>query len=103
MRGVFSFVEANKLIGGGKKAHFYSVIPVDEYSEEENHIENAEEDYATYEENKMTLPYDMKCIDWAEYLTHFCYIVSSIQNYLDELNQTLQTIMLPRDIRYSNI
>ncbi len=27
--GVFSYVEANQRIGGGRKAHFYSVIPIE--------------------------------------------------------------------------
>ncbi len=92
--GVFGFIEANKRIGGGRKAHFYSVIPVDENVEEEEEVpsEKVEEDYATCEEDKMALPYDMKSIDWAEYLTHFCYLASGIQNYQDELNQTLSNV-----------
>lgn len=55
--GVFSFSEANKRIGGGKKAHFYSVIPVDEYVEREevNSTENVEEDCATHEEDSICL------------------------------------------------
>ena len=43
-------------------------------------------------EIKMCLPYDMKCIDWKEYLTHFCYIASEVHNYQDELNQSLSDI-----------
>ena len=114
--GVFSFMEANQRIGGGKKAHFYSAIPVEEKEllmidfesteldteelmytmpevEKVRDLEEKQNDSeACNEEIRMFLPYDMKSMDWHEYLTHFCYIVSNIHNYQDELNQALSDI-----------
>lgn len=111
--GVFSFVEANHRIGGGKKAHFYSAIPVDEEAVEEVaqsaeiehgtcniHESEALHDHDKEKENlviqeadtKMVLPYDIKSIDWNEYLTHFCYIASGIQSYQDELVRALSDV-----------
>lgn len=112
--GVFNFNEAIDRIGGGKKGHFYSTIPVEEHEEENNEtlsantkqnihpmpdLEDAyysdeeQDDASLYEGDiKMSLPYDMKRINWIEYLTHFCYIASSINNYQDELNQALSNI-----------
>lgn len=112
--GVFSFFEANQRIGGGKKTHFYSTIPVEESEEKEEVTPTADiseaaqimpkmkevfdsdegqDDIAIYDaENKMSLPYDIKSMDWNEYLTHFCYIASGIHNYQDELNQVLSDI-----------
>ena len=111
--GVFSFVEANHRIGGGKKAHFYSAIPVDDESAEEE-VQTAEIEHSTCNvqepealhddvkeknnlaiqeaDTKMVLPYDMKSIDWNEYLTHFCYIASGIQSYQDELIRALSDV-----------
>lgn len=94
--GIFSFFEANQRIGGGKKAQFYSTIPVDAYEQAKLEAEDVyypvvvQDAPDVYEaEPKMSLPYDMKSVDWREYLEHFCYIASGIQNYLDELNQAL--------------
>lgn len=114
--GVFGFLEANQRIGGGKKAQFYSAVPVDEYEgtdeakaalpteqkksantaprmEEAYKPDPERSDAAICEsESKMSLPYDMKCIDWKEYLTHFCYIAANVHNYIDELNQELSDL-----------
>ncbi|MBD5509850.1 MAG: hypothetical protein HDR08_01105 [Lachnospiraceae bacterium] len=114
--GVFSFMEANQRIGGGKKAHFYSAIPVEEkelltIDFESSELDTKELMYTIPEvekvydleekqndleacnaEIRMSLPYDMKSMDWHEYLTHFCYIASNIHNYQDELNQALSDI-----------
>lgn len=132
--GVFSFAEANQRIGGGKKAHFYSAIPVGEMEPATIDFQSAEVDMVyPYEkaeketmtlivdkkelrhtipgveevrdseekqnhaevcdaEMKMSLPYDMKSMDWHAYLTHFCYIASHIHDYQDELNQALSDI-----------
>lgn len=126
--GVFSFAEANQRIGGGKKVHFYSAIPVGEMEPATIDFQSAEVDMVySYEEAeketmtlivdtkelqhtipgveevrdseekqnhaevcdtemKMSLPYDMKSMDWHAYLTHFCYITSHIHDYQDELN-----------------
>lgn len=194
--GVFSYVEANQRIGGGRKAHFYSVIPIELQEDGEGiglkgaagdtqpsprnvpgdmpgfaqpipenvpgdmpgfaqpsqgnvpsdmpegaqpipgHVQGdrpggmlfsskemktgiqgnllplpgtgnasgnvvpkaaepprAGQEFAVYEtDSRMSLPYDMGSMDWAEYMTHFCYLVSSIRNYQDELNQALSDL-----------
>lgn len=38
--------------------------------------------------------YDLNSLDWMEYLTHFCYLVSGISNYRDELNRALSELDL---------
>ena len=90
---VFSFVEANQRIGGGKKAHFYSVIPV----------KTQEEPKATIAKNttmqmrhktKPELPfiYDRMHIDWDEYLTYFCDLTLGIKDYQEELKHSLNDL-----------
>lgn len=190
--GVFSYVEANQRIGGGRKAHFYSIIPIElqdggeggtpgdvpeEAQPSPGHVAEdvpkagqlspgyvaegvpragqlspghvpedmpegaqlspghvpedmllsskkmkadmqesllpvpgtgnaggnvapktaepprAGQEFAVYEaDSGMSLPYDMGSMDWAEYMTHFCYLVSGIRNYQDELNQALSDL-----------
>lgn len=190
--GVFSYVEANQRIGGGRKAHFYSIIPIElqdggeggtpgdvpeEAQPSPGHVAEdvpkdgqlspgyvaegvpragqlslghvpedmpegaqlspghvpedmllsskkmkadmqesllpvpgtgnaggnvapktaepprAGQEFAVYEaDSGMSLPYDLGSMDWAEYMTHFCYLVSGIRNYQDELNQALSDL-----------
>ncbi|MBQ6815406.1 MAG: hypothetical protein IJP13_07710 [Lachnospiraceae bacterium] len=116
--GIFNFVEANQRIGGGRKAHFYSVISIDEYEEKECvYVEEnittfptkamtvaEEEDYyvvseqvASEKNNKvskssMDLPYDLRKIDWLEYMTHFAYVASATKDYHQELNEQLSKV-----------
>jgi len=89
--GVFNFAEANQKIGGGKKAHFYSVIPVEEKDELEQEILDTAEPLQKEQEvavkKDCELIYDMKQIDWEEYLTHFCYLASSVRDYQEELKK----------------
>lgn len=88
---VFTFTQANSRIGTGKKATFYCMIPIEEKSESEvveEHISPIKE--LTYDEvceqvEKNALSYDLSEMDWAEYLTHFTYIVSGLKDYRDDL------------------
>lgn len=88
---VFTFAQANSRIGTGKKAAFYCMIPIEEKSESEvveEHISPIKE--LTYDEvceqvEKNALSYDLSEMDWAEYLTHFTYIVSGLKDYRDDL------------------
>lgn len=92
---VFSFVEANKRIGAGKKSHFYSVIPVEEQEKEEEkdmEIVAKDNNVQNYTEVKSEFDYDLSQIDWADYLNNFCYVASSLKNYQDELNSALSDI-----------
>lgn len=97
---VFSFMEANKRIGSGKKAHFYSVIPAEE-NEADEYVEEVK-DMTVKEDNavpniaevKSDFNYDLSQIDWTEYLNNFCHVASSLKNYHDELNNALSDIDL---------
>ena len=108
---VFTFAQANSRIGIGKKSAFYCMIPIEEdvtdtgiESEEENKAdmevqERAETEIGDYispvkeltydelteEVEKNVLSYDLSEMDWAEYLTHFTYLVNGIKDYRDEL------------------
>lgn len=116
--GVFTFLEANQRIGDGKKARFYTAIPVNEEEEEkvteiksivpaikQQELKRTEEQEFYYEAEKPKeskkkksqnsnpeMSYDIHKIDWEEYLIHFCYIASGIKNYQEELNQLLSDI-----------
>lgn len=86
---VFTFVQANSRISGGKKSGFYFMTPVEE-AEANTSVSPVQE--LTYEEMqeptyKNTTSYDLSEIDWAEYLTQFAYIASGIKNYRDKLSK----------------
>ena len=85
---VFCYTEAKQRIGEGKKAHFYSTVPVEGVAP----VEEQEGEPIYMGRGNETSSYDIKNIDWSEYLTHFCYIASGIHNYQDELNQALSDI-----------
>lgn len=99
--GLFSFVEANRRIGGGKKSHFYSAIPVEEESTcqakeatgyaEKVKTEKVPENTADVKTVELT---DLKELDLTEYLNQFCKIVSGIPKYQEELKQALSDIDL---------
>lgn len=101
--GVFSYVDANQRIGAGKKSHFYSAIPIGEelpIPDSDSLIEDLDtdsgktkdiirvvQDVKGGEETDvpLSLPYDLKRMDWEAYMLHFAYIVSNLQNYKEEL------------------
>ena len=109
---IFTFAQANSRISVGKKAAFYCMVPVDDATEKANETMLLEENYEnniveaqgktdtdnyisqvkelTYDEvadeiDKNVYSYDLSEIDWAEYLTHFTYLVSGIKDYRDDL------------------
>ena len=102
---IFTFAQANRRIGAGKKAAFYCMIPMeDEPQQEEKHDQVAGQEQfispvkeLTYDEveeqiEKNVFSYDLSEMDWAEYLTHFTYIVAGIGKYRDEINRKLSDI-----------
>ena len=102
---IFTFAQANRRIGAGKKAAFYCMIPMEnETEQEEKHDQAAEQEQSvspvkelTYDEveeqvEKNVFSYDLSEMDWAEYLTHFTYIVAGIGKYRDEINRRLSDI-----------
>lgn len=102
---IFTFAQANRRIGAGKKAAFYCMIPMEnETEQEEKHDQDAEQEQSvspvkelTYDEveeqvEKNVFSYDLSEMDWAEYLTHFTYIVAGIGKYRDEINRKLSDI-----------
>lgn len=112
---IFTFVQANSRISQGKKAAFYCIVPVEEKTKggemeytdtEENSaagmpkvqekteteecislVKELTYDEVTDETEKSVSSYDLSKIDWAEYLTHFTYLVAGLKDYRDELSK----------------
>ena len=114
---VFTFAQANSRICVGKKASFYCMVPIEETEEDMNGtvsgsdeiddysgalpVEEQEENddeyispikELTYDEvtepiEKNVASYDLSEMDWAEYLTHFTYLVEGLKDYRDELSK----------------
>ena len=114
---VFTFAQANSRICVGKKAAFYCMVPIEENVEDmsrevsgsdeisdnfsalpvEEQEENNDEyvspiNELTYDEvmepiEKNVASYDLSEMDWAEYLTHFTYLVEGLKDYRDELSK----------------
>lgn len=105
---VFTFAQANSRICMGKKAAFYNMVLVDDETDKvsetesetmqlkEESDENIIEEYIspvkelTYDEvtdqvEKKVSSYDLSAMDWAEYLTHFTYLVANLKDYRDDL------------------
>lgn len=114
---VFTFAQANSRICVGRKAAFYCMVPIEENVEDmsrevsgsdeisdnfsalpvEEQEENNDEYVSpikelTYDEvmepiEKNVASYDLSEMDWAEYLTHFTYLVEGLKDYRDELSK----------------
>lgn len=114
---VFTFAQANSRICVGKKAAFYCMVPIEENVEDmsrevsgsdeisdnfsalpvEEQEENNDEYVSTIKEltydevmepiEKNVASYDLSEMDWAEYLTHFTYLVEGLKDYRDELSK----------------
>lgn len=110
---IFTFAQANKRICIGKKAAFYCMVPIEENTDKEekedieemNEAEQAVEETKgkkegfvspvkelTYDEvaetvEKNVSSYDLSEMDWAEYLTHFAYLVEGLAGYREELSK----------------
>lgn len=98
---VFTFAQANSRICVGKKAAFYCMVPLEEKVEDRDAeaVESGEayEDAfvspikeLAYDEvsepvEKNVSSYDLSEIDWAEYLTHFTYLVEGLKDYREQL------------------
>lgn len=95
---IFSYDEAKRRIGNGKKSQFYCMIP----TEQEEGVLMEE----TSNQQMNSVPkliqhdtYDLSELDWKEYLTQFSYIVSSVKVYHDELTEQLSEV----DLKISDI
>lgn len=112
---VFTFAQANSRICVGKKAAFYCMVSIGdgvyeedraesdfvqndeaetdvqkemEASESEEYVSHVKEltfDEVTEQVEKSVSSYDLSEMDWAEYLTHFTYLVDGIKDYRDQL------------------
>ncbi len=85
---VFTFAQANSHISVGNKAAFYCMIPIEEEPDEDEVASPIKE--LAYEEvadpvEKNVSSYDLSEMDWAEYLTHFTYLVGGLKDYREEL------------------
>lgn len=68
---VFRPEEANEKIRTGRKAQFYSTVPVDE---------------------TLVLTYDPGQVDWVTYLEQFCGLVNALDKYQAELKEGLSDV-----------
>lgn len=100
---VFTFAQANSRICVGKKAAFYCMVPIEEKADdraaEAVECGEAKEDAfvspikeLAYDEvsepvEKNVSSYDLSEIDWAEYLTHFTYLVEGLKDYREQLSK----------------
>ena len=89
---IFSYDEAQRRIGDGKKSQFYSIVPIED--EQEMILMEETDDQQV---NRVFHPinqytYDLSELDWKEYLTQFSYIASSVKKYHDELTEQLSEV-----------
>ena len=87
---VFTLAQANRHIGVGKKASFYCMVPIEEQTESitdevVSPIKELTYDEVTEPVEKKVASYDLSEMDWAEYLTHFTYLVEGLKDYKEEL------------------
>lgn len=89
---VFTLAQANRHIGVGKKASFYCMVPIEEQTESitdevVSPIKELTYDEVTEPVEKKVASYDPSEMDWAEYLTHFTYLVEGLKDYKEELTK----------------
>lgn len=89
---VFTFAQANSRICVGKKASFYCMVPIEEQEESAEDAPVSSIKELTYDEvsepvEKNVASYDLAEMDWAEYLTHFIYLVEGLKGYKEELSK----------------
>lgn len=90
----FTYEEADKKIGKGKRAHYYKIVPTEMHPEGTfpNQLSHTTEQPApdsntTPVSSKFNAPElaDFSKIDWLIYLQNFSYIVTNISDYKDQL------------------
>lgn len=101
---VFSFADADRRIGAGKKSKFYFMTPASEEEDNQNIPAEVSESGSVAgtiipaarklteaeipeEIEKSVSEYDLSKIDWKEYLTHFTFIVAGLKGYREELTK----------------
>lgn len=101
---IFSYDEARRRIGNGKKSQFYFMVPTEEEIQEVPIVtEDIKSELVVMEgtsyqqTNSPVKPinqntYDLSELDWKEYLTQFTYIASSVKKYHDELTEQLSQV-----------
>lgn len=90
----FTYEEADKKIGKGKRAHYYKIVPTEMYPEDtiSNQLSHTTElpkpdSNTTPVNSKFDAPElaDFSRIDWLIYLQNFSYIVTNISDYKEQL------------------
>ena len=92
---IFSFEEASRRVGKGKKSQFYFIVPAEEEIQQQSVADSIKTELVVmdgnnYQQNAST--YDLSELDWKEYLTQFSYIASSVKKYHDELTEQLSEV-----------
>ena len=83
----FTYEEADKKVGKGKRAHFYKIVPTEMYPASSTVPDLLADDVPVQEESRFDAPElaDLSRIDWLVYLQNFSYIVANIHDYKEQL------------------
>ena len=83
----FTYEEADKKIGKGKRAHFYKIVPTGMHPAASTVQDQPADNTSAQEDNKFDAPElaDLSRVDWLVYLQNFSYIVNNIREYKEQL------------------
>ena len=89
---LFISEDMNGTVSGSDEIDDYSgALPVEEQEENDDEyispIKELTYDEVTEPIEKNVASYDLSEMDWAEYLTHFTYLVEGLKDYRDELSK----------------
>lgn len=84
---IFTYAQANSHLCTGRKSAFYCMVPVEEKTDDISPIKELTYDEVTDQIEKNVSSYDLSEMDWAEYLTHFTYLVEGLKDYREELSK----------------
>ena len=83
----FTYEEADKKIGKGKRAHYYKIVPTGMYPVASPVLDQLADNIPVQEDNRSGHPElaDLSRVDWLLYLQNFSYIMANIHDYKEQL------------------
>lgn len=80
----FTYEEAGKKIGKGKRAHFYKIVPTEMYPAASTVLDQLADNAPAQEDNRFDAPelVDLSRVGWLLYLQNFSYIVANTITFL---------------------
>ena len=98
---IFTFAQANRRIGAGKKAAFYCMIPMEnETEQEEKHDQAAEQEQSVSPVKELT--YD-EVEEQAEFYRNAEQYITNIQLDIDEIDDEIEAILLQTEDANYNV